>query len=60
MDKLESNVTYIRSTKRMHVYSDGVDGGNSGELFGSLYLPKEALPTDPPNILVITVEELVS
>lgn len=55
MEDLKVTVEFIRSTKNKHVYSDDDEG-----VFGALYIPKELMPTDPPNILVITVEELVS
>ena len=56
MDTIKITVSYVRSTKRKHVYSDAT--GNEGDqvMFGALYIPKEFLPTSPPDKVELVLQ----
>ena len=49
MEQIQVLIHYIRSTKNKHVYSDDEFS------IGSLYIPRESLPADPPDTLEVTV-----
>jgi len=42
-------LTFVRSTKNKHVYSDG-------DILGAVYIPKDQLPADPPQTITVTFQ----
>jgi hypothetical protein len=53
MEEIQAVLVYIRSTKNKHVYGDDSEGG-----FGSIYIPKQYVPADPPITLVLTIAQM--
>ena len=52
MSSTQVTLTFKKSTKGTHVYEDVDDDAP----IPTLYIKRGSLPSDPPNILIITVE----
>lgn len=53
MKNVKVIMQFIRSTKNTHLYAPDSDG----ELLTSIYVQKDAMPTEPPAYIVVTVAD---
>lgn len=57
MEKIEVKLTYTKSTKGTHVYTDSEGAEVADVPIPSLYIRRGFIPNTPPKTITVTIEE---